>query len=179
FSAEMVLDSERYLLQACEHIWRQHAYRLNEPQIRFLLSQYAGPQTLMQTVRSRLARPDMTVLAALPTADFESLWAQTEAAFLALQAQCRNSNVADLAQLIADSGLDKRSYNSKHTPNWLGQTMAYGLGDFYPQPPECSERFTQAFMSEKLKSGELLQHPVFSALEVLLPLVNQLNRLLD
>ena len=35
FSAEMVLDSERYLLQACEDIWRQHAYRLNEPQSRF------------------------------------------------------------------------------------------------------------------------------------------------
>ncbi len=179
FSAEMVLDSERYLLQACEDIWRQHAYRLNEPQSRFLLSQYAGPQALMQTVRSRLARPDMTVLPALPTADFESLWAQTEAAFLALKAQCRDTSVADLAQLIADSGLDKRSYNSKHTPNWLGQIVAYGLGDFYPQPPACSERFTQEYMSEKLKSGELPQHPVFGALEALLPLVNQLNRLLD
>ncbi len=179
FSAEMVLDSERYLLQACEDIWRQHAYRLNEPQSRFLLSQYAGPQALMQTVRSRLARPDMTVLPALPTADFATLWEQTESAFLALQAQCRNTNVADLAQLIADSGLDKRSYNSKHTPNWLGQIVAYGLGEFYPQPPECSERFTRAFMSEKLKSGELPQHPMFSALEALLPLVRELNRLLD
>src|SRR5690606_7253343 len=119
--------------------------------------------------------------AALPisTADFESLWAQTEAAFLALQAQCRNTNVADLAQLIADSGLNKSSYNKTNTPKWLGQIVAYGLGEFYPQPPSCSERFTQAFMSEKLKSGELPQHPVFSALEVLLPLVNQLNRLLD
>src|SRR5690606_41805493 len=116
-------------------------------------------------VRARTVR---TILPALPTAYFASHWDQAESAFLAVQAQGRNTSVADLAQLITDSGLDKRSYNSKHTPNWLGQIMAYGLGDFYPQPPECSERFTQAFMNEKLKSGELPQHPVFSALEALL-----------
>ena len=179
FSADMVLDSERYLLQACEDIWRQHAYRMTEPQSRLLLSRYVQPQALMQTIRSRLARPDMTVLPVVPAQDFSSCWAQAEAAFRALQAQCRVANVGELAQLIADSGLNKSSYNKTNTPKWLGQIVAYGLGDFYPQPPESSERFTQAFMREKLKSGELPQHPLFSALEALLGFVNELHRLLD
>lgn len=179
FSAELVLDSESYLQQACEDIWRQRAYHLSAEQGRYLLSRYSGPDQLLAKVKSRITRPDMTLQPPLPGESFEQLWASSAAAFSAIGSLCQQNRAGDIAQLIADSGLDKRSYSSRNAPSWIAQAYGYFSGPFYLPPPEALQKLTPAAMTEKLKSGELPAHPLFAAIDGFLQLAQQLSLLLE
>ena len=179
FNAELVLDSDTYLQQACEDIWRQQAYHLNTAQSRYLVSRYAGPDDLLNKIKSRLARPDVRVLPAVDEQDFTALWQQAVSHFQTLKTLCQQSDTADVAQRIQDSGLDKRSYSKKNAPNWVEQTFRYCQGEFYLPAPDNLARLTPALMSEKLKAGELPQHPLFPALESFLAVADQLSLMLE
>ncbi|MAD44127.1 MAG: exodeoxyribonuclease V subunit beta [Oceanospirillaceae bacterium] len=179
FDAELVLDSERYLQQACEDVWRTQAYGLNEGQGRFLLSKYSGPDALFNKVRARISRPDMMILPVLESQDLQALWQQAEHEFQQLAALCADTSEADLAALIQDSGLDKRSYSKKNAPNWIAQMMAYFSAEFYLPPPDNLSRLTPSGMATKLKDGALPQHPLFDQLERFLASADALTLMLE
>jgi len=119
FSAELVLDSDSYLQQACEDIWRQQAYSLNEQQSRYLISRYAAPDDVLAKVKARINRPDMTVIPPLSADGLSKAWQSAEAAFTTAKAAWSQISAADVVQLIADSGLDKKSYSKRFAPNWV------------------------------------------------------------
>lgn len=69
----------------------------------------------------------------------------------ALKAQWQAS-AADLEALISQSGVDKRSYSSKHLPNWLnkvGEWAGQETEDY--QLPKELEKFRQSVLLEKTK----------------------------
>ena len=179
FNAELVLDSESYLQQACEDIWRQQAYHLTAEQSRYLLNRYAGPDALLQKIRARIARPDMTILPVLTEQDFASLWQQTAALFRQAQTLCAQCQAADLEALIQASGLDKRSYSKKNAPNWIAQAFAYFSGDFYLPAPDNLQRLSPQVMAGKLRDGSLPEHPLFDVIEAFLQPAAQLSLLLE
>ncbi|MCA6062974.1 exodeoxyribonuclease V subunit beta [Thalassolituus marinus] len=180
FSAELVLDSDSYLQQACEDIWRQQAYTLDEPQGRYLISRYAGPDDVLAKVRSRISRPDMTVVPAVSAQGLSKAWHNAEAAFMTAKAAWSQISAADVVQLIADSGLDKKSYSKRFAPNWVAEAAGYFGGRFYMPAPKNLYRMTPTGMAEKLKdSGELPQHAAFDATEDFLQAANQLALLLE
>jgi len=179
FSAELVLDSDSYLQQACEDIWRQQAYALDEQQGRYLISRYSGPDDVLAKVKARINRPDMTVIPALSVAGLASVWATAEAAFERAQRAWNSTSDADILQLITDSGLDKRSYSTRFAPAWVAEASGYFSGRFYMPAPKNLYRMTPAAMEEKLKSGELPQHPAFDATAEFLQNSKQLSLLLE
>jgi len=180
FSAELVLDSDSYLQQACEDIWRQQAYSLNEQQSRYLISRYAGPDDVLAKVKARINRPDMTVIPPLSADGLSRAWQSAEAAFTTAKAAWSQISAADVVQLIADSGLDKKSYSKRFAPNWVEEAAGYFAGRFYMPAPKNLYRMTPASMAEKLKDGgELPQHAAFDATEDFLQAANQLALLLE
>ncbi|MBU2039480.1 MAG: exodeoxyribonuclease V subunit beta, partial [Gammaproteobacteria bacterium] len=180
FSAELVLDSDSYLQQACEDIWRQQAYALNEQQSRYLISRYAGPDDVLAKVKARINRPDMTVIPPLSADGLSRAWQSAEAAFTTAKAAWSQISAADVVQLIADSGLDKKSYSKRFAPNWVEEAAGYFAGRFYMPAPKNLYRMTPAAMAEKLKDGgELPQHAAFDATEDFQQAANQLALLLE
>ncbi|WP_430462237.1 exodeoxyribonuclease V subunit beta [Thalassolituus sp. LLYu03] len=179
FSAELVLDADTYLQQACEDIWRREAYPLSAEQSRFLLSRYSGPDQLLAKVKSRIARPDVKVLPVVPADSFDALWAQAASQFQRIRALCADTPAADLVQLIAASGVSKRSYNSKNTPNWVGQVYRYFSGEFQLPEADNLSRLTYEVMEEKLEKGDLPSHALFDAFSAFSKLAGQLSLLLD
>ena len=180
FSAELVLDSDSYLQQACEDIWRQQAYSLNEQQSRYLISRYAGPDDVLAKVKARINRPDMTVIPPLSADGLNRAWQSAEAAFTTAKAAWSQISAADVVQLIADSGLDKKSYSKRFAPNWVEEAAGYFAGRFYMPAPKNLYRMTPTAMAEKLKEGgELPQHAAFDATEDFLQAANQLALLLE
>jgi len=96
FSAELVLDSDSYLQQACEDIWRQQAYSLNEQQSRYLISRYAAPDDVLAKVKARINRPDMTVIPPLSADGLSKAWQSAEAAFTTAKAAWSQISAADV-----------------------------------------------------------------------------------
>ncbi len=68
--------------------------------------------------------------------------------------------------LISASGVDKRSYSSKHLPNWVAKVTQWALDDTLDyQLPKELERFGQQVLHEKTKKGEAPQHALFDAVD--------------
>ncbi|MCD8522803.1 MAG: exodeoxyribonuclease V subunit beta [Saccharospirillaceae bacterium] len=180
FNAELVLDSDRYLQQACEDIWRQQAYALDEQPSRYLISRYSGPDDVLAKVKARINRPDMTVIPAMSADGLASVWATAEAAFMAAKSAWSQISIADAVQLIADSGLDKKSYSKRHAPAWVAEASEYFSGRFYMPAPKNLYRMTPTGMADRLKDGgELPQHAAFEATEAVLQAVKQLTLLME
>src|SRR5690554_1881363 len=74
FSAELILDSDKYLMQACEDVWRQVAYSLDFAQSQTLLATHKSPKSLFDTVKSRIGRSDITILPETAKHSFNEAW---------------------------------------------------------------------------------------------------------
>ncbi len=180
FNAELVLDSDSYLQQACEDIWRQQAYALNEQQSRYLISCYSGPDDVLAKVKARINRPDMTVIPPLSTDGLSRAWQTAEAAFTTAKDAWSQISATEMVHFIADSGLDKKSYSKRFAPNWVEEAAGYFSGRFYMPAPKNLYRMTPTAMAEKLKDGgELPQHAAFAATENFLQAANPLALLLE
>ncbi|WP_296984199.1 UvrD-helicase domain-containing protein, partial [Thalassolituus sp. UBA1505] len=164
FDAELVLDSEQYLQQACEDVWRTEAYGLNTEQGRFLLSRYNGPDALFAKVRSRISRPDMRIVPEINDHNLDAVWQRTKEQFHKVATLCKATAAEDIAALIQDSGLNKRSYSKTNTPKWIGQAYQYFLSSFSLPAADNLDRLTPAGMEEKLASGDLPKHELFDAI---------------
>uniref|UniRef100_A0A182SM94 DNA 3'-5' helicase n=1 Tax=Anopheles maculatus TaxID=74869 RepID=A0A182SM94_9DIPT len=70
--------------------------------------------------------------------------------------------------LINQSGVDKRSYSSKHLPNWLNKVREWAgqVTQDYQLPKEL-EKFRQSVLLEKTKKGEAPRHVLFVAIDEL------------
>jgi len=180
FDAELVLDSETYLQQACEDIWRDQAYALSLDQSRFLLNSYSGPDDLYSKVKSRISRPDIRILPDVNNNDLSALWQKAEQTFLQAKQYWQATSAAEIADVIQASALDKKSYSKRNAPAWVGQAADYFAGSFYLPSPQSLYRLTPQTMAEKLKDGgELPDHPVFNATEEFLNSSSELSLLLE
>lgn len=179
FNADLVLDSDSYLEQACADVWRHYAYELNSAQSRYLLSRFSGPAALMQKVRSRLNRPDMLILPALSTATFASAWESAKALFKQAQSLCAQTSVDDIVALIAQSGVNKRSYTKARTPEWVGNVFQYFNGEFSLAIDKSLGYLSAETLANKTDNGNVPQHALFTLVDEFSRAVQSLELYLD
>ena len=180
FDAELVLDSETYLKQACEDVWRQQSYHLNHEQGRYWLNRYAGPQSLLQRFRSWLSRPGLRFIPEVDhTSEFTQSWKQLQQNYIGLAdlwQQLGNGNITDI---IAQSGVDKRSYSSRNLPSWVKAASSYfSAGSVWPVNDKL-EKFSAALLHEKTKKGMPPEHSLFDQIEHYLAQAKSLTLQLD
>ena len=166
FETEFVTDDARLRFEAVADYWRQHCYGLSLPLARAVRAQWAEPAALLNELAPHLASPDLVCLGggeSLIERHTAILQRISEVKTLWLQ------SAPDLAALIANSGVDKRSYSSKNLPNWLAQ-----VGEWARSPTEDYQlsdklsRFGQGLLIAKSPKGNPPQHPLFVAIDALM-----------
>ncbi|WP_395490245.1 exodeoxyribonuclease V subunit beta [Cedecea davisae] len=169
FEQQLLEDESLLRRHACADFWRRHCYPLPKPVAQAMSEEWSGPEALLRDINSWL-QGEQPQLKQLP-ADNETLLARHEkiiAAIDGVKTQWRAA-AGELASLIGDSGVDKRSYSSKHLPNWLeivGQWAQLETTSY--QLPDALAKFAQSTLEEKTKKGEVPRHSLFSAIDALL-----------
>lgn len=169
FEQRLIEDESLLRRHACADFWRRHCYPLPKPVAQAMSEQWTGPEALLRDINSWLQGEKPTLKQ--PPADNETLLARHEKIIAAIDSVKASWLAAaqDIATVIEQSGVDRRSYSSKNLPNWLNlvgewaqaQTTSYQL-------PDALSRFSQAVLEEKTKKGEAPRHPVFSEIAALL-----------
>ncbi|CAI0790389.1 Exodeoxyribonuclease V beta chain [Serratia fonticola] len=167
FEQTLVQDELPLRRQACADFWRRHCYPLPLGVARAVSQEWSGPEALLSDLSGYLHGEAPTLRQ--PPKDEETVLMRHEqivARIDALKAQWQAA--ADLEALISQSGVDKRSYSSKHLPNWLnkvGEWAGQETEDY--QLPKELEKFRQSVLLEKTKKGEAPRHPLFVAIDEL------------
>lgn len=169
FEQALIEDEQPLRRQACADFWRRYCYPLPVDVARVVGQAWSGPESLLADLLPYL-HGETPVLRTTPQDD-ETLLSRHEKIVATIDAFKRQwlAASADLAALINDSGVDKRSYSSKHLPNWLQKVTLWAqqpTQDY--QLPKELERFSQQTLIEKTKKGEAPLHPVFAATDRLL-----------
>ncbi|WP_162062537.1 exodeoxyribonuclease V subunit beta [Vibrio taketomensis] len=168
FDNEFVTDESHLKAQIVADYWRRNFYPLPLKLAGEVRSIWGSPAALLGDISGYLIGAPLKLsvnamqgdLAALHQTNLEQI-DQLKKQWLAGQ--------KDYHDLIANSGINKRSYSAKSLPAWLAavdewassETTSYGY-------PEQLEKFAQNVLIEKTAKGEAPQHAVFAAIEAFL-----------
>ncbi|WP_147199626.1 exodeoxyribonuclease V subunit beta [Pantoea sp. CCBC3-3-1] len=165
FEQQLIEDEFPLRRQAAADFWRRFCYPLPLPIARVMTQMWQGPEQLLATLSPWLSGEAPALKHPL---DLDETFTQRHEKIIAqidrLKAAWRAAE--NLHDLIAQSGVDKRSYSSKHLPNWLEkltQWAAEETADY--QVPKELERFGQRILLEKTKKGEPPQHALFEHID--------------
>ncbi|MGY3114862.1 exodeoxyribonuclease V beta subunit [Pantoea eucalypti] len=166
FEQELIEDEQALLKQSTADFWRRQCYPLSLDVARIIAAEWSGPDSLLTTLRPWL-QGESPVLKRPPAADEDlaSRHARNLARINAMKQQWQALS-ADVEGMISASGVDKRSYNSKHLPNWVARVTQWASSETrdYQLPKEL-ERFGQQVLDEKTKKGEAPRHSLFEAVD--------------
>ncbi|WP_428943935.1 exodeoxyribonuclease V subunit beta [Pantoea sp. FN060301] len=165
FEQTLIEDEFPLRRQAAADFWRRHCYPLSLPLARVMTQMWQGPEQLLTTLSPWL-NGEAPALKYPPDLN-ESFEARHEKLLARLDALKAAWLAAEnLHDLIATSGVDKRSYSSKHLPNWLEKISQWATAptEDYTFPKEL-ERFGQAVLLEKTKKGEPPRHALFENID--------------
>jgi len=168
FEQTLVQDEQPLRRQAAADFWRRYCYPLPLPVARAVSQLWSCPEQLLSEISPYLhgeapqlrhpPQPDETLLMRHQQiieriGQIKNQWRQAQ---------------DDLLELINQSGVDKRSYSSKHLPNWLAKVSQWAAEDNEDyQLPNDLKRFGQTVLEEKTKKGQAPQHPLFVAIDQL------------
>lgn len=165
FEQQLIEDELPLRRQATADFWRRHCYPLPLPIARVMTQLWQGPEPLLTTLSPWLsgeapALKNPPNLEETFTERHEKIMAEIlriKAAWLA---------AGDLNDIISQSGVDKRSYSSKHLPNWLAKLTEWAAEEAqdYSYPKEL-ERFGQSVLLDKTKKGDAPQHQLFAEID--------------
>ncbi|CDG19051.1 exodeoxyribonuclease V subunit beta [Xenorhabdus doucetiae] len=166
FDQTLIQDESQLRKQGCADFWRRHCYPLPLPIAAEISRIWSGPEALLKEIADYL-HGDMPYIVNAPDSN-ETLFSRHQKIIEqidSLKSQW-NDAAAGLEKLIADSGVDKRSYSKKHLPNWLHSVSEWAKSptNDYQLPKEL-DKFCQSRLSEKTKKGEAPRHPLFDAIE--------------
>lgn len=169
FEQTLIEDEQPLRRQACADFWRRYCYPLPVDVARAVGQEWSGPESLLADLMPYL-HGETPVLRRSPQDD-ETLPSRHEKIVAAIDAFKRQwlAASADVEALISASGVDKRSYSSKHLPNWLQKVTLWAeqpTRDY--QLPKELERFSQRALIEKTRKGEPPLHALFAATDTLL-----------
>jgi len=168
FEQTLIQDELPLRRQACADFWRRHCYPLPLNIARVISQEWSGPEALLSDLSPYLHGEMPTLLQ--PPGDDETIETRHQQILVRidnLKSQWRTA-AADIASIINDSGVDKRSYSSRFLPAWLATVGEWAEQETqdYVLPKEL-ERFRQSVLFEKTKKGNPPQHTVFDAVDVI------------
>ncbi|WP_017893807.1 exodeoxyribonuclease V subunit beta [Serratia sp. S4] len=168
FEQTLVQDELPLRRQACADFWRRHCYPLPIGVARAVSQEWSDPEALLADLSGYLHGE--APMLRRPPKDEETVLMRHEqivAHIDAIKAQWLAA-AGDLEALISQSGVDKRSYSSKHLPNWLhkvGEWVVLETQDY--QLPKELDKFRQSVLLDKTKKGEPPHHALFVAIDEL------------
>ena len=166
FEQELIEDEQALLKQSTADFWRRQCYPLTLDVARIIAAEWSGPDSLLTTLRPWL-QGESPGLKRPPAAGetLESRHARNLARIDAIKQQWQALS-ADVEGMISASGVDKRSYSSKHLPNWVARVTQWASSETLDyQLPKELERFGQQVLDEKTKKGEAPRHSLFEAID--------------
>ncbi|KMV69044.1 exonuclease V subunit beta [bacteria symbiont BFo1 of Frankliniella occidentalis] len=168
FEQQLIEDETPLRRRATADFWRRHCYPLPLAVARVVRQLWAGPEQLLKTLSPWLGG-EAPALKSAPHPD-ETL-EQRHAKIIAQIDALKQAWLAagDLLALLEASGVDRRSYNSKHLPNWLekiSQWAQQATEDY--EVPKDLERFGQRVLLDKTKKGEPPRHALFDQIDAFL-----------
>lgn len=166
FEQELIEDEQALLKQSTADFWRRQCYPLTLDVARIIAAEWSGPDSLLTTLRPWL-QGESPGLKRPPAAGetLESRHASNLARIEAIKQQWQALS-ADVEGMISASGVDKRSYSSKHLPNWVARVTQWASSETLDyQLPKELERFGQQVLDEKTKKGEAPRHSLFEAID--------------
>ncbi|MCP1065038.1 exodeoxyribonuclease V subunit beta [Serratia symbiotica] len=168
FEQTLVRDELPLRRQACADFWRRHCNPLPLGIARVVSQEWNGPEALLADLSDYLHGEAPTLRQ--PPKDEETVLTRHEQIVARIDAiKAHWLNVAsDLETLISQSGADKRSYSSKHLPNWLDKVGEWAMKETLDyQLPKELDKFRQSVLLEKTKQGEVPRHALFTAIDEL------------
>ncbi|CAK9884341.1 MAG: RecBCD enzyme subunit RecB [Candidatus Erwinia impunctatus] len=168
FEQQLLEDELPLRRQAAEDFWRRFCYPLPVDVARQVAALWSGPEQLLNTLSSWLSAESLTLRD--PVDISQSLIEKHQQIIASIeQIKAAWLQAEDLLTIISTSGVDKRSYSSKHLPNWLTLISHWANSETtdYHCPKEL-ERFAQSVLIDKTKKGEAPRHPIFSAIDLFL-----------
>jgi len=168
FEQQLIEDEMPLRRRAAADFWRRHCYPLPLPVARVVRQLWSGPEALLKELSPWLGG-EAPLLKSAPAED-ETLEQRHEAIITQIEAIKQAWLAADnLFEVIDTSGVDRRSYNSKHLPNWLDKITQWAQSETldYEVVKEL-ERFGQRVLVEKTKKGQAPYHPVFEQIDIFL-----------
>lgn len=168
FEQTLVQDELPLRRQACADFWRRHCYPLPLDIARVIAQEWSGPEALLSDLSPYL-HGEMPSLRQPPAED-ETIETRHQLILERINGIKRQwqAAAADIAAIINDSGVDKRSYSSRFLPVWLENIVLWAeqATEDYVLPKEL-ERFRQSVLLEKTKKGNAPQHSIFDSIDVI------------
>ena len=168
FEQQLIEDETPLRRRAVADFWRRHCYPLPLPIARVVRQLWTGPEPLLKTLSPWLGGEAPTLKS---TPDPDETLAQRHDKIIAQIAALKQAWLAagDLLALMEASGIDRRSYNSKHLPNWLEKITQWAQQETQDyEVPKDLERFGQRVLRDKTKKGEAPRHALFEQIDVFL-----------
>lgn len=165
FEQQLIEDEFPLRQLAAADFWRRYCYPLPLAVARVMVQMWSGPEQLLATLSPWLngEAPELKY-----PPDLRESFVQRHEKIIARinQMKARWLAVEDLQERLTQSGVDKRSYSSKHLPVWLEKIRQWAQSETedYRFPAEL-ERFGQQILFEKTKKGEPPQHPLFEEID--------------
>lgn len=167
FSAQLSIDVQDVLQQACEDVWRNKVYGLDRARSEWILNSYQSPDEVLNKIRARFDKKDLKILPEIHARSLSDVWGEYEQAFIKARALCENYHEEDLRAVIEQSGLNKRSYTKTAITKIVTAFFAYFNAPLSFEIPKDVLKLRKSFMQEKLEKGELPEHPLLAAVEAL------------
>lgn len=166
FEQTLIQDEMPLRRQASADFWRRYCYPLPLDIARVVSEEWSGPEALLADLSSYLhgEAPQLR----FPPDQHETLESRHHRIVASLNnvKQQWLSAAGDIEMIIAQSGVDKRSYSTRFLPNWLVAVAAWASQptESYALPKEL-ERFRQSVLLDKTKKGEPPKHAIFDAID--------------
>ncbi|MEJ4045401.1 exodeoxyribonuclease V subunit beta [Erwinia sp. SLM-02] len=168
FEQQLIEDETPLRRRATADFWRRHCYPLPLPVARVVRQLWEGPEQLLRELSPWLGGEAPSLKSA---PDPQETLVQRHDAIIAQITALKQAWLAaeNLFELIDASGIDRRSYNSKHLPNWLNKITQWAQSDTlnYDVAKDL-ERFGQRVLVEKTKKGAAPTHPLFETIDAFL-----------
>jgi exodeoxyribonuclease V beta subunit len=172
FENEFITDENRIKLQVVADYWRRYFYPLPIDVAQLIRSYWATPDALYQKIHRYLGGHAIRLSVPALETDLVTTHHQNLAHIAAMKQawQVQSDEVIGLLQQALDGNqLDRRTYNSKHFPNWCNQVSdwaATATVDYFI--PDALSRFSLATLLEKSKAGYRPSHPLLLSIEAFL-----------
>ncbi len=168
FSNEFITDEMPLREQAVTDFWRQRFYALPSSLVDVMMGYWPSPHKLLNEINPYLSGTLPEIIAPSLPADLIKQHDTNLGIIEKIKAKWCEAE-ADIYDLIAKSGVDKRSYSIRNLQTWIENVSQWAKRDTHNYAlPKQLEKFSAARLHEKTKKDEPPSHSVFDAIDELL-----------
>ncbi|KHT63130.1 exodeoxyribonuclease V subunit beta [Photobacterium gaetbulicola] len=168
FNNEFVTEESHLRAQVVADFWRRNFYPLPRSLAAEVRKLWAAPEALLPEINRFLSGAEITVRAPQLTGSLEQVHEENLQRISHVKRLWRDS-AGDLHDIIASSGVNKRSYTKTSLPKALAEVGEWAERDNTGyQLPKALDKFDQQVLFDKTSKGQPPEHPVFVAIGELL-----------